>query len=257
MDETSEKHFSHALKDYHPVTTDDTVYTMRLTIAGCQKGWRTLSGEFDHPVCVCVLLEWLQHLPFLWETPLCANRPQRKVSQSEIRESSLCKDGECWLRCSSRVVWTAALSYSPSLSPLIHQAPWARTRLQQLFLYNNRPLLSVCLPLSGFLIYNAHFFPLSSILSHPLSHLFPSRLCPLLPLSKFTVLIITDKCFRLLELTDGMEALLTSYVYNMAAQITFCFDALLTPSLWVFANDSWAHEKRGPVENTDAALSLI
>lgn len=117
-------------------------------------------------VCMCVIRVASAPPKAMRKDSVCANGPQRKVCQSKIRESSMCKDGECWLRCSSRAVWMAAFSYSP-FSLLIHKAAWARAQLEQLFLYNNHPLLSVCLLLFGTLVYNAHPFLLKSLPPSP------------------------------------------------------------------------------------------
>lgn len=200
--------FSHTLKEYHLVTRDDIVYTKRLSTAGCQKGVKDFVWGFflsDHPVCVCVSLECLQLLPRLWERTHSVLMDHKQKCVRARSENRVCVRmvSASWDVPAGQFGWL--LSYSP-LSLLIHKAAWARAQLEQLFLYNNRPLLSVCLPLFGSLIYNAHPFLLKSL---PLSPPFVSLL-PLSMSSSFQTycLIITDKCFRLLELTCGIKTLL-------------------------------------------------
>lgn len=173
-----------------------------------RKGWRTLSGDllFGHPVCVCVSLGCLQLLLRLWERTYSVLMDHKQKCVRARSENRVCVRmvSASWDVPAGQFGWL--LSHTPPLSLLIHKAAWARAQQEQLFLYNNRPLLSVCLPLFGSLLYNAHLFLLKSLPPSP--HSFLSCLCPCLLLSKLTVLIITDKCFRLLEVARGMKTLL-------------------------------------------------
>lgn len=180
------------------------------------------------------------------KSPLCANGPQRKVCQSEIRESNVSKDGECRLSCSSRAVWMAILSYSLSHTLLIHKAAWARTARTAVSLQQPSPPLRLFAGPWLSQLQRPFFFPfplLKSLTpSFPFVSLLPLSTCPSL---QIYCVIIKDKCFRLLEV-------LIFHAFNKTTRIKFCFDALLTPSLWVFTNDPWAHMEQGPVEATHA-----
>lgn len=74
------------------------MYTKKLSAAGCQKGVKDFVWGFvvwPPSVCMCVVRVPSAPPKAMRKDLLCANGPQTKVCQSKIRESSVCKDGEC------------------------------------------------------------------------------------------------------------------------------------------------------------------